>query len=74
MGWLAVRRGTWSFAFIKAHLSHRGPRISTPMTGAQLDWLLGYPDRAVAGVAEAMALSKQIAIRSARRQRLPTRQ
>jgi hypothetical protein len=30
-------------------------------TGAQLDWLLGYPDRAFAGIAEAIALGEQIA-------------
>jgi class 3 adenylate cyclase len=49
------------------HRSHRhlygghDPGVCALQTGAQLDWLLGYPDRAVAGIAEAMALGEQIA-------------
>ena len=49
------------------HRSHRhlygghDPGVCALQTGAQLDWLLGYPDRAVAGIAEAMALGEQFA-------------
>ena len=49
------------------HRSHRyvfgghDPGVCALQTGAQLDWLLGYPDRAVAGIGAAMALGEQIA-------------
>jgi predicted ATPase len=49
------------------HRSHRqtygghDPGVCARMTGGQLEWLLGYPDRAVASAEESVALAEQLA-------------
>ena len=49
------------------HRSHRhtygghDPGVCARMTGGQLEWLLGYPDRAVASAEEGVALAEQLA-------------
>jgi len=55
----------------EAHRSHRhlygghDPGVCALQTGAQLEWLLGYPDRALERTGEAIALGEQIATLSA---------
>ena len=49
------------------HRSHRDtygghdPGVCARMNGGQLEWLLGYPDRAVASAEESVALAEQLA-------------
>jgi class 3 adenylate cyclase/tetratricopeptide (TPR) repeat protein len=57
----------WRLYDLEEHRSHRhlygghDPGVCALQTGAQLEWLLGYPDRAVARIAEAQALGERIA-------------
>ena len=49
------------------HASHRlvygghDPGVCAQVTGAQAEWLLGYPDKALASIAEGLALAERIA-------------
>src|SRR5262249_24026289 len=51
----------------KKHASHRfvygghDPGASAGWIGAQTEWLLGYPDKAVASITDALELSERIA-------------
>jgi len=57
----------WRLYDLEEHRSHRhlygghDPGVCALQTGAQLEWLLGYPDRALARIAEAQALGERIA-------------
>jgi predicted ATPase len=57
----------WLLYDLEEHRSHRhlygghDPGVCALQTGAQLEWLLGYPDRALARIAEAQALGERIA-------------